>query len=161
MVFEKVQIHNFTKVKNCAEQHNLICSLFNNSAYWIIACCCLLLFDYSSWMILTWRTIAVILLWEWFKNVIEMLCLQWYISVLFITNSWIFVVGCRYGVHICMYCSYRGRSRWMWLWKICSPDGKYVREHVRGLLLDYSTYQILWSLVNYSRMSHINDSSRF
>ena len=48
VVFEKVQIHSFTKVKNCDEQHNLISSLFNNSAYWIIACCCLLLFDYSS-----------------------------------------------------------------------------------------------------------------
>ena len=102
----------------------------------------LLLLAPSSWMILTWRTIeyialrlaAILCCWNAVFTVIYQCC------SCTLMNSWIF----RYGV---LFISWS--SRWMWLWKICSPDGKYVREHVRGLLLDYSTYQILWSLVNY------------
>ena len=100
---------------------------------------CLLLLAPSSWTILTWsrkalRLVAILCWWNAVFTVIYQCC-----SCTFM-NSWIF----RYGV---LFISWS--SRWMWLWKICSPDGKYVREHVRGLLLDYSTYQILWSLVNY------------
>ena len=99
----------------------------------------LLLLAASSWMILTWRRKAlrlatILCCWNAVFTVIYQCC------SCTLMNSWIF----RYGV---LFISWS--SRWMWLWKICSPDGKYVREHVRGLLLDYSTYQILWSLVNY------------
>ena len=52
-------------------------------------------------------------------------CVYSDISVLFIIHSWIF----RYGV---LFISWSTSNRWMWLWKICSPDRKYVREHVRG-----------------------------
>ena len=83
------------------------------------------MFACISWMILTWRRIAVILLCDCndsSKNVVEMLCLQWYISVLFITNSWIFVVGCRYRVLFISWSQQMDvimKNMFAW-WKVCS-----------------------------------------